>query len=91
MHPLAKRFGDGPGEGKKGAFAVGAGNMQNRGELLFGVVEGGKQALNTPKRKVDRLRMQLLQPLEQSVARRALWAGRGSPGAVRKFGQSLVP
>ena len=53
MHPPAKRLGDGPGEGKKRAFAVGTGDMHHRGKLAFGVVEGGKQALNAPKRKVD--------------------------------------
>ena len=82
MHALAERFGDGAGEGEEGALAVGAGDMHDRRKLVLGVAESGEQPLDAPERQVDRLRVQLLQPLQQRVARRVPRAGRSAPGAV---------
>ncbi len=82
MHALAQRFGDGAGKGEEGALAVGAGDMHHRRQLVLWVAESGEQPLDAPERQVDRLRMQLLQPLQQRVARREPWAGRSAPGAV---------
>ena len=70
MHALAERLGDGAGEGEEGALAVGAGDMHHRRQLVLRVAESGKQPLDAPKRQVDRLRVQLFQPLQQRVARR---------------------
>ena len=70
MYALAERLGDGAGEGQEGALAVGAGDMHHRRQLVLRVAESGKQPLDAPKRQVDRLRMQLFQPLQQRVARR---------------------
>ena len=83
MHAFAERLGDGAGEGEERALAVGAGDMQHRGKLLLGMAERGKQALDPPERQVDRLRMQLFQPLQQRIARRDPGAGRSAPGAMR--------
>ena len=90
MHPLAERLGDGAGKGEERALAVGARDMQHRRKLPFGMVQRREQTLDAPERKVDRLRMQFLQPLEQGIARGAA-AGRGSPDALRNFRQPLVP
>ena len=83
MHALAERLGDGAGEGEERAFAVGAGDMQHRRQLLLRMTERGKQPLDAPERQVDRLRMQLFQPLQQRVARREPWAGRSR---ARRYG-----
>ena len=95
VHALAERLGDGAGEGEERALAVGAGDMQHRRQLLFGLAERGEQPLDAPKRQVDRLRVQLLQPLEQRVARRDPRARRSRarrcgvmwsiPRALRRF------
>jgi hypothetical protein len=60
MHAFAQRLGDGPGEGEEGALTVRAGDMQHRGQLLFRMPERGQQALDTPKRQIDRLGVKLL-------------------------------
>ena len=75
MHAFAERLGDGAGEGEERAFAVGAGDMQHRRQLLLGMTERGEQALDPPERQVDRLRMELFQPLQQRIARRDPGAG----------------
>ena len=51
MHALALRLGDGPGKGEEGALAVGAGDMQHRRKLLFGMAERGKQPLDPAERQ----------------------------------------
>ena len=75
MHAFAERLGDGAGESEERAFAVGAGDMQHRRQLLLGMTECGEQALDPPERQVDRLRMELFQPLQQRIARRDPEAG----------------
>ena len=76
MHALAHRLGDGAEEGEERALAVGAGDMHHGRQLLLGVAERGEQTLDPPERQVDRLRVQLLQALEQRVAGRDPRAGR---------------
>ena len=49
------------------------------GRLPLGMAERGEQPLDAAKRQIDRLRMQRLQALEQSVARREPKAGRRGP------------
>ena len=82
MHALAERFRDGARESDERALAVGAGDMHYRRQPLLGMIQRREQALDAPKRQIDRLRVQLLQPLEQRLARAGSWAGRGAPGAV---------
>ena len=82
MHALAQRLGDGAGEGEERALAVGAGDMHHRRQFILRVAESGEQPLDPPQRQVDRLRVELFQPLQQRVARRHSWARRSAPGAV---------
>ena len=83
MHALAKRLSNGAREGKVRTFAVGAGHMHNRGQSSLGMPEPREQALDASERQVDRLRVQLLQPLEQRLARRGPVAGLSTPETMR--------
>ena len=69
MHALAGRFQDRAHEGDGRAFAVGAGDMDQRRQLLFGMIERGKQALDAVERQVDALGMQRQEPRQDGVDR----------------------
>ena len=68
MNTFAHRLGDGAQEGEEGALAIRAGDMDDRRQLLLGMAKGREQTLDAPEREIDRLRVQLLQALEQRIA-----------------------
>ena len=82
MHALAGRFKNRAHEGDGRAFAVGAGDMDQRRQFLFGMIERGKQALDAIERQIDALWMQRQEPRQNGVdCRRA--GTRAHAGAGR--------
>src|SRR6202451_1701375 len=82
MHALAGRFEDRAHEGNGRAFAVGAGDMDQRRQFLFRMIERGKQALDAIERRVDALGMQRQQSRQDGIdCRRA--GTRAHAGAGR--------
>ncbi len=67
MHALAGGFQDRAQEGDGGALAVGAGDVDHRRQLAFGMIERGKQALHAIERQIDALGMQRGQPRDDGV------------------------
>jgi hypothetical protein len=58
MNTIASRFEDRAQESDRGAFAVCPGNMDDRWQLLFGMIEASQQQPHAVKRKIDTLGMQ---------------------------------
>ena len=58
VHPQALRFENRPKEGDQRTLAVGAGNMDHRRQISFGMAEIGEQPDDTIERQVDDARMQ---------------------------------
>ena len=63
--------------------------MHDRRQFPLRVAERGKQPLDAAKRQIDRLRMQLLQALEQRVGAEGKW--RAALVALRQVGQGGEP
>ena len=83
VHALAGRFEDRAHEGNGRAFAVGAGDMDQRRQFLFRMIERGKQALDAIERQVDALGMQRQEPRQDGVDRPRAGTRRTHAGAGR--------
>jgi len=76
MHAFAGRFEHGAHEGDGRALAVGAGNVNDRRQPPFRMIERGEQTLDPAKRQIDALGMQRQQPRQHGVERRRVGVER---------------
>src|ERR1700686_4726662 len=83
VHALAGRFQDRAHEGDGRALAVGTGDMDQRRQFLFRMIERGKQVLDAVERQVDALGMQRQQSRQDGVDRRRAGPRRTHAGAGR--------
>ena len=84
VHALSRRFQDRAHERDGGAFAVGAGDMDERRQTPFGMTERREEALDALERQIDALGMQRQQPRVDGVdADVSAGTRRGHAGAGR--------
>ena len=67
MHAQSRRLQDRPHESDGGALAVGAGDMNDRRQTPLRMVERVENAPHAVERKIDPLRMQREQPLDNGI------------------------
>ena len=67
MNGEARRFEHGLQVGRGRALAVGAGDMDDRRELTFGMAQPLQQPLHAAQGKVDALGMERFQPLQDAL------------------------
>ncbi len=72
MHALARRLEDRAHEGDGRAFAVGAGDVDDRRQAPLRMIERGEKPLDAIERKIDALGMQRQEPRQHGVERRGL-------------------
>ncbi len=87
MNAQAGRFQDRAQIGDRGAFAVGAGDMNDRRQSPFGMIELREQPMHPLQAEIDAARMQSRQPRDQRIERGLRSGGRrvhacGAAGAV---------
>ena len=63
MHAQPCRLGHGAQEGAGAAFAVGAGDVDDRRQILLGVAEGGEQSEKAVEAEIDQLRIEVVKPV----------------------------
>ena len=67
VDPGARRLQPRAQHGLGRAFAIGAGDVDHRGQMLFGVAQGGQQAVHAVQRQVDDLGVQGHHPFQNGV------------------------
>ena len=67
MHAPTGGFPDGAQEGTGAAFAVGAGDVDDRGQALFGIAELGQQPVQPIEAEIHQPRVQAREPSEHGV------------------------
>ena len=72
MHPKSSGLEDRAQVGDCRAFAVGAGDMNDRRQPAFGMIEPFQDAPHPVEREIDLFRMKLRQPRDVVVKRRPL-------------------
>src|SRR5438132_14119450 len=83
VHAVARGLETGPDCGYRRAFALGAGDMDDRWKGVLRIAERREKPLDAAERQVDQLRMQPSEALENPVAARrshsaALRSGRAA-------------
>ena len=73
MDAQARGFEDRAQIGDGGALAVGAGDMDHRRQLAFGMIEPRQQPVHAIEAEIDAPRMQRRQPRDQFTERLAVW------------------
>src|SRR5262249_22706982 len=91
VHTLARRFEDRPHEGDGRAFAVGAGDVNERRQPPFRMIERGKKPLDAAERQIDAFGMQRQEPREDGVDGVGVAGRRVHAGAGRLARSSSAP
>ena len=80
MYPVTRRLGHRTQIGGQRALAVGAGDMDQRRQLLFRRIQRLQQVLNALQSKGDDPRVAVHQPLDNGVAHGEVSVGKSANG-----------